>query len=289
MRFPTGKFNLASAMRPTGGDNTLITGGGTYDLIVRWNLDYVPAPGVIFSWQHSAEYSLNEVELGGPGSGRTPEGGGDNEPTGSVKTVSTEDKEVKDLVSKAQKAAPEVDKLGKDLAEKYGAVVTPINLKSADSIVRKTNTEEGGNLANIKDAVRNTIITDDPIAMQNIIKDLSNDPRVANGNGRIKTQTHESNPLGYSGNLINIKTANGLTAEIQVNTPKMIYAKEKPENAKMILGEKKYNEISKQVGMAGGKGHDYYEKYRVLVVGKYDKQRKQKEQESKKKNIKFMK
>lgn len=64
MRFPTGKFNLASAMRPTGGDNTLITGGGTYDLIVRWNLDYVPVPGVIFSWQHSAEYSLNEVELG---------------------------------------------------------------------------------------------------------------------------------------------------------------------------------------------------------------------------------
>ena len=231
---------------------------------------------------------LNEVELGGPGSGRRPEGGGDNEPTGSVKTVSAEDKEVKDLVSKAQEAAPEVDKLGKDLAEKYGAVVTPINMKSADSIVRKTNTEEGGNLANIKDAVRNTIITDDPIAMQNIIKDLSNDPRVANGNGRIKTQTHESNPLGYSGNLINIKTANGLTAEIQVNTPKMIYAKEKPENAKMILGEKKYNEISKQVGMAGGKGHDYYEKYRVLVVGKDDKQRKQIEQESKKYYSKFL-
>ncbi|RDB36493.1 MAG: hypothetical protein DCC88_05015 [Spirobacillus cienkowskii] len=64
MRFPTGKFNLASAMRPTGGDNTLITGGGTYDLIVRWNLDYVPAPGFIFSWQHASEYSLNEVELG---------------------------------------------------------------------------------------------------------------------------------------------------------------------------------------------------------------------------------
>ena len=231
---------------------------------------------------------LNEVELGGPGSGRRPEGGGDKEPTGSVKTVSVEDKEVKDLVSKAQAAAPEVDKLGKDLAEKYGAVVTPINMKSADSIVRKTNTEEGGNLGNIKDAVRNTIITDDPIAMQNIIKDLSNDPRVAGGNGRIKTQTHESNPLGYSGNLVNIKTANGLTAEIQVNTPKMIYAKEKPENAKMILGEAKYNQIAKQVGVEGGKGHDYYEKYRVLVVGKDDKQRKQIEQESKKYYSKFL-
>jgi hypothetical protein len=231
---------------------------------------------------------LEGVELGGPGSGRQPEGGGDKESTGGGKTVSVEDEDVKDLVSKAQDAAPEVDKLGKDLAEKYGAVVTPINMKSADSIVRKTNTEENGNLGNIKDSVRNTIITDDPVAMQNIIKDLSNDPRVANGNGRIKTQTHESNPLGYSGNLINIKTSNGLTAEIQVNTPKMIYAKEKPENAKLILGEKKYYEIKKQVGIEGGKGHELYEKYRVLTIGKDDKQRKQIEQESKKYYSKFL-
>jgi hypothetical protein len=232
---------------------------------------------------------LEEVELGGPGSGRRPEGGGDEESTGNIKTVSIEDKEVKDLVSKAREAAPEVDKLGKDLAEKYGAVVTPINMKSADSIVRKTNTEEGGNLGNIKDSVRNTIITDDPVAMQNIIKDLSNDPRVAGGNGRIKTQSHESNPLGYSGNIVNIKTSNGLTAEIQVNTPKMIYAKEKPENAKRILGEAKYNQIAKEVGIEGGKGHDLYEKYRVLVAGKDDKQRKKIEQESKKYYSNFLK
>lgn len=234
---------------------------------------------------------LKEVDFGGPGSGRRPEGGGgDDTPSssGGGRVVSVEDADVKDLVAKAQESAPEVDKLGNDLASKYGAVVTPINMKSADSIVRKTNTEEGGNLGEIKDSVRNTIITDDPVAMQNIIKDLSNDPRVANGNGRVKSQSHDSNPLGYSGNLINIKTANGLTAEIQVNTPKMIYAKEKPENAKLILGEKKYNEIKKQVGIEGGKGHELYEKYRVLVVGKDDKQRKQIEQESKKYYSKFL-
>jgi len=234
---------------------------------------------------------LKEVDFGGPGSGRIPEGGGgDDTPSssGGSRVVSVEDADVKDLVGKAQESAPEVDKLGNELASKYGAVVTPINMKSADSIVRKTNTEEGGNLSEIKDSVRNTIITDDPVAMQNIIKDLSNDPRVANGNGRVKSQSHDSNPLGYSGNLINIKTANGLTAEIQVNTPKMIYAKEKPENAKLILGEKKYNEIKKQVGIEGGKGHELYEKYRVLVVGKDDKQRKQIEQESKKYYSKFL-
>lgn len=233
---------------------------------------------------------LEEVDLGGVGSGRRPEGGGDKESTGGrVKTVSVEDKEVKDLVAKAEAAAPEVDKLGKDLAEKYGAVVTPINMKSADSIVRKTNDEEGGNLGNIKDSVRNTVITDDPVAIQNIIRDLSNDPRVAGGNGRIKTQSHESNPLGYSGNIVNIKTSNGLTAEIQVNTPKMIYAKEKPENARKILGDAKYNQIQKETGYVGGRGHEFYEEYRVLVKGKDDSKMKEIEQKSKKYYSNFLK
>lgn len=63
LRIPTGKFNLVSAMRSTGGDGTLITGGGTYDAIGRLNLDYVVIPGVILSWQHQAEYSINKVNL----------------------------------------------------------------------------------------------------------------------------------------------------------------------------------------------------------------------------------
>jgi hypothetical protein len=225
---------------------------------------------------------LEEVNLGGEGSGRRPEGGGDKESSGSGKTVSAEDKDVKDLVAQAEAAAPEVDKLGKDLAEKYGGIVTPINLKSADSIVRKTNDEEGGNLGNIKDSVRNTVISDDPVAIQNIIRDLSNDPRVAGGNGRIKTQSHESNALGYSGNIVNIKTSNGLTAEIQVNTPKMIYAKEKPADAKRILGEAKYSQIQKQTGFVGGRGHEFYEQYRVLNPKKDAAKMREIEQKSKK-------
>lgn len=64
LRIPTGKFDIASAFRPTGGDNTLITGGGTYDAIFRINLDYVATPGMILSWQHMAEYSLTTAKLG---------------------------------------------------------------------------------------------------------------------------------------------------------------------------------------------------------------------------------
>ncbi|MES2615498.1 MAG: hypothetical protein V4591_08790 [Bdellovibrionota bacterium] len=63
-RLPTGNFDLPSAMRATGGDGTLITGGGTYDAISRWNLDYVAMPGVILSWQHQMEVSLTDANLG---------------------------------------------------------------------------------------------------------------------------------------------------------------------------------------------------------------------------------
>ena len=63
MRFPTGKFNLPSALRATGGDNTLQTGGGTLDALLRWNVDYVATPGLILSWQHQMEVSLNSVNL----------------------------------------------------------------------------------------------------------------------------------------------------------------------------------------------------------------------------------
>lgn len=63
LRVPTGKFSLPNAVRGTGGDNTLLTGGGTYDVIARLNIDYVAIPGLIFSWQHMSEYSLNSVNF----------------------------------------------------------------------------------------------------------------------------------------------------------------------------------------------------------------------------------
>ena len=71
--------------------------------------------------------------------------------------------------------------------------------------------------------------------------------------------------LGYSGNIVNVKLSNGQIGEIQVNTPKMIYAKEKPEDAIRTIGKAKYDEIKRQTGLEGGKGHTIYEEYRELV------------------------
>ena len=70
--------------------------------------------------------------------------------------------------------------------------------------------------------------------------------------------------MGYSGNIVNIMTSNGLIGEIQVNTAKMIYAKETPLNAKNILGDELWNKIKIEVGIEGGLGHKFYEEARLL-------------------------
>lgn len=193
-----------------------------------------------------------------------PKGGGGSKGEDSkevkVRVVKSGDKDLNDLMEKAKVAAPEIDKLSNDLAKKYGASVTPINLKSESSIIRKVNTEERGDLKQIKDSVRNTIVHEKGSTIESIITDLSKEK----GFIRVKKQDHNSNPLGYSGNIVNIRGKNGVIAEIQINTPKMIYAKEKPENAIRVIGKTKYDEIAKSTGIKGGQGHTFYEQYRVL-------------------------
>lgn len=44
------------------------------------------------------------------------------------------------------------------MAEKFGGYVTPVNLKSKESILRKLGSDLGGDVSQVKDAVRNTII-----------------------------------------------------------------------------------------------------------------------------------
>ncbi len=134
--------------------------------------------------------------------------------------------------------------------------------QSEASIKRKVEAEkaEGKDCKpkDLKDIVRTTIIVPRS-AIEGVIKDLSTTKHFL----RYKPQSGSAF-LGYSGNIINVLISNGLVAEIQVNTPKMIYAKEQPDVAKKILGEKVWNEIRKQTGTEGGFGHMYYEEYRKL-------------------------
>lgn len=175
----------------------------------------------------------------------------------SDKVVSKQVKDVTALQDRARESGPEVDKMANDIADKHGAKVTPINYKSRDSTLRKANADYKGDVNEVKDSVRNTIITD----RKNIAKvaeEVKNNPLTT----RFKEQVDPK--LGYSGYLANVKTSNGTLGEVQINTPKMIYAKELPADAQRILGKDQWEAINKETGLPGGLGHKYYEQHRVL-------------------------
>ena len=175
----------------------------------------------------------------------------------SVYQKITVESSISEIVKRASSVGDEVQSIAERIAIKNGGYVTPINFKSTTSITRKVITE-GITPYDIKDAVRTTIIVP-----KSRIEDVLEELYKTEGFLRLKRQKPESF-MGYSGNIVNIRTTNGLTAEIQVNTERMIFAKERPEDAKRILGKKRWEEKHNETGMEGGLGHKYYEQWRIL-------------------------
>lgn len=161
---------------------------------------------------------------------------------------------------RARQVGDGFQKIAVQIASKYGGICTPLNYKSTESIRRKVfaerNDDPNFTPAKLKDAVRTAIVVDRG-NIQSIIREFSKNKDFL----RWKPQKTE---LGYTGNIINMMRDNGVIAEIQVNTKKMIYAKEPPEIAKSIIGDSAWNAIKKETGLEGGLGHKYYERYRIL-------------------------
>jgi len=167
-------------------------------------------------------------------------------------------KNVEELMSRASESREEVMEIANELAAKYNGYAVPINLKGKERILEKVRGELKGEITGIKDAVRTTIILPQK-DLRNIVVDSEKMSIFV----RVKNQTPD-NYAGYSGLLTNIRTKNGIQGEIQFNTAKMIYAKEKPKDAKFLLGVETWNAIKKETGMPGGLGHKYYEQMRAL-------------------------
>ena len=163
------------------------------------------------------------------------------------------------LIGKAHEVGDIIQSKAETIAADCGGVVTPINYKGFKSMYRKLlDPNEQITIDEIKDSVRNTIVIDKGKIDEVVAKLKRLDEFL-----RYKKQTAEKF-CGYSGNIINLDMPNGIKAEIQVNTPKMIYAKEKEKDARRILGNKVWEDIAKETGMKGGLGHEYYEKIRKL-------------------------
>ena len=198
---------------------------------------------------------------------------------GSTGKVSKE--AVNKTIKEAQEAGPVIQSKAESLASKYAdSQVTPINYKSEESMTRKVNDEYGGDITKLHDAARTTIIVPDNASMEDVFAEIGRDPNFT----KVKWQRPDDYG-GYSGIVTNYKTPDGTIGEIQVNTPKMIYAKNDVKSGKAILGEKKWNAINKQTGIEGGLGHGYYEKIRTLPANSPEKANLLKEQEAYYKNF----
>lgn len=161
------------------------------------------------------------------------------------------------MLERAPAAKAEVDALADRIADVFGGRVAKAPVKSEGRALEKIMADYAGDASRIKDLVRNTIIVD--------AKDIERVvARLEAAGAKVKAVATASDPLGYSGINATIVTKSGLTAEIQVNTAKMIFAKESAGNARAILGDASYQAIAREVGVPGGRGHRLYEQWRAL-------------------------
>lgn len=166
------------------------------------------------------------------------------------------------LMRKAKDASAELNSVADQVAQAVGGINTGINLKSEARIKEKAEKEYGGDVSKVKDAVRTTIVVPyDKLehAAQELKKFVGTD-------GRVKIQDGPEF-FGYKGVLSNVRLSNGIMAEIQVNSPGMLYAKEAKKDNTKFLTDQQYADIKAKTGLEGGLGHVYYEQIRSLSRG----------------------
>lgn len=188
------------------------------------------------------------------------------QPAGQPPPKATEPKyssieiQLDEIYATAPKAKAEVDTLAEWIAHETGGKVAKAPLKGRERALEKAVDDYGGDPSKVKDIARNTIV----VEQRQYNKAVA---LLKKQGAKVKSIESTSDPMGYSGTNAVVKTKAGIPAEIQVNTPEMIFAKEKPEIARAILGEQKYAEISAKSGVPGGRGHQLYEEYRGLASG----------------------
>lgn len=158
-------------------------------------------------------------------------------------------------IAMSKKQQVNFDRKINKLVEGLDVHITPTNLKSYNRIIEKAHNDYDDNIYDVKDIVRTTIVAEQS-QIDSILKKVNEEFNIY----RYKKQSFKQS--GYSGNIFNIKTSNRTFAEIQVNTPQMIYGKEK--DAKLILGEEIFNTIKSKSGLEHGLGHSWYDKARKL-------------------------
>lgn len=162
------------------------------------------------------------------------------------------------FLEKTKSFATVFDEKSKALAEQMNCLVTPLSIKRNARIFEKSMSDYNGDITRCRDVVRNTFIVASDKEAQNLLTQIEKVFEI----DKLKIQLAEKDALGYSGMLMNVKTSANTYAEIQINTPQMIYAK--ASGSEQILGTKLYNKLKKS-GIDEGMGHTYYEQWRTLI------------------------
>jgi|GEM_PF-4165970 len=146
------------------------------------------------------------VDFGGPGSGRHPEGrNNENEKNG----IQPNSPEVQNLINKAREGKEDVEKIGNSLARHFGGQVSEIDFKTAESIARKANDFYKGNVNKIKDSVRNTVILE-KYKIDQALEYAKKMPGYQHTNMR----NPATDALGYKGNAVIYRLRNGIYGEV---------------------------------------------------------------------------
>ena len=172
------------------------------------------------------------------------------------------EQQLDELYAKAPQAKAEIDALAEQIAQATGGRVATADLKGRERAMVKALelVEKNQPVSKLRDMARNTIVVERAQYDQAVALLKQHGAKV----GEFKPDT---NALGYSGANGVVKTQSGMLAEIQVNTPEMIFAKHPPDDAKAVLGEQRYAEIAAKTGKEGGLGHALYEQHRELPAG----------------------
>lgn len=163
------------------------------------------------------------------------------------------------LMKDARLSANDFNAISRGIAERTGARVTPVSVKSEKRILEKAIADYNGDVTKVQDVLRNTFIVDNRKRVL-LIHEIEKDMQVI----RIKRQLATDNPLGYSGTIINARDARGFIVEMQMNSPVMIYGKHK--NAEKYLGKELFGKIRELSGLEHGRGHSWYEEWRTMDV-----------------------
>lgn len=163
------------------------------------------------------------------------------------------------MIDEMFKKAPDADKFartqGESLAKEYGAKFVAGPIKKRSKVETNLVFKYQGDISRIADVVRNTIVHPSKTQASKIYEKLLSNP-----NNKGKFVDSAQDPLGYTGWNVKVKAPNGLITETQINTPKMIFAKEAEKDARAQLGDELYESVKREMGgIEGGKGHKYYD------------------------------